>query len=202
MSAKAELLVRLPGRPRDERATKAITEAALRQLADIGYGRLSMESVAAEAGVARATVYRRFRDKADLVTAAIAQQAAVWGASQTSKDPRADLKRFLLDFDDRFASSCVELVGALLANREDPTALALHRERVVGPRMEYARGLLQRACELGQLDSDADLDLALEMLVGAVIARAVSGRRSRPGWAGRALDAVWRAMGPSQPGEG
>lgn len=196
ISAQAQVLIRMPGRPRDERATRAITEAALRQLDSVGYGRLSMESVAAEAGVARATVYRRFRDKADLVTAAIAQSAAVEKSARSSKDPRADLKRFLLDFEDRFASSCVELVGALLANREDPGPLELHRERVVSPRLDYARGLLERARELGQLGSDADLDLALEMLVGSVIARAVSGRSSRPGWAGRALDAIWDAMGP------
>ena len=64
--------LRPPGRPRDERATRAITEAALRQLAEHGYARISMESIASEAGVARATVYRRYRDKADLITAAIA----------------------------------------------------------------------------------------------------------------------------------
>ena len=63
---------RVRGRPRDERVTRAITEAALRQLLDEGYARLSMESVASEAGVSRATIYRRFKDKADLVTAAIA----------------------------------------------------------------------------------------------------------------------------------
>ena len=42
-------------------------------------------------------------------------------------------------------------------------------------RRAYARGLLQRACELGELDPNTDLDLALDMLVGVVIARAVSG---------------------------
>ena len=51
-----------PGRPRDERATSAITDAAVRQLNVLGYANVSMESVAAEAGVARATVYRRYRD--------------------------------------------------------------------------------------------------------------------------------------------
>jgi len=63
------------GRPRDAQATRAITEAALRQLAASGYAGVSMESIASEAGVARATVYRRFRDKADLITAAIADNA-------------------------------------------------------------------------------------------------------------------------------
>jgi AcrR family transcriptional regulator len=231
---------RARGRPRDERVTQAITEAALRQLQDEGYARLSMESVASEAGVARATVYRRFKDKADLVTAAIAgyaglgpalgvpgggaeaaagtagaagPQGAVSGpgarglvgamtpvpgiapvAGQTglSGHPRADLERFLLDFDDRFNRSCIEVLGGLLADREDPTALALHRERVIEPRRAYARALLEQARDSGELDPKADLDLALDMLTGVVIARAVGGRDLEPGWARRALDLVWR----------
>ena len=65
-----------PGRPRDQRASTAITEAALRQLNELGYAKVSMESVAGEAGVARATIYRRYRDKADLITAAIASNSS------------------------------------------------------------------------------------------------------------------------------
>jgi len=196
LSITEAVVVRPPGRPRDERATQAITDAALRQLEESGYGKLSMESVAAEAGVARATIYRRYQDKADLVTAAIATRAAVEESPTSLKDPRGALKRFLNDFEGRFACSCVELIGALLANREDATALALHRQRVIAPRTSYATALLERARDLGQLRHDADIDLALEMLVGAVIARAVSGRRTRTGWADRALDAIWTAMGP------
>ncbi|MGH9030377.1 MAG: TetR/AcrR family transcriptional regulator [Acidimicrobiales bacterium] len=189
---------RSPGRPRDQAATRAITDAALRQLMDVGYGRLSMESVASEAGVARATVYRRFKDKADLVTAAIALHAGPGSTTDPSGDPRADLERFLVEFDDRFNRSCIEVLGGLLADREDPRALALHRQRVIAPRKAYARSLLERARELGELDRDADVDLALDMLVGAVIARAVSGDESRERWAERALDSVWRGMGPRQ----
>jgi len=198
LSATGEIIVRAPGRPRNERADQAITDAALHQLDEIGFGKLSMESVAAEAGVARATVYRRYRDKADLVTAAITKAATAYASPSSSKDPRTDLKRFLVDFDRRFATSCVELIGALLGNREEPGALALHRERVIAPRIAYVRALLRRACELGQLREDADVDMALEMLVGSVIARAVSGRQSRPGWAERALEVVWHAMGAGE----
>jgi AcrR family transcriptional regulator len=189
------------GRPRDERVTQAITEAALRQLMDEGYTRLSMESVASEAGVARATVYRRFKDKADLVTAAIASYAGPGPSSGDSgpplgdSGPGADLERFLLDFDDRFNRSCIEVLGGLLADREDPTALALHRERVIEPRRAYARALLEQARESGQLDANADLDLALDMLIGVVIARAIGGRELEPGWARHALDLVWRGAG-------
>ncbi|HEX3948209.1 MAG TPA: TetR/AcrR family transcriptional regulator [Acidimicrobiales bacterium] len=184
-------------RPRDERASQAITEAAQRQLAELGYANLSMESVAAEAGVARATVYRRYRDKADLVTAAIAANGGGDFPGEASQDPRADLVRFLVEFDGRFAEHCLEVLGALLGSREDPGALSLHRERVIDPRMGYARALLVRARELGLTDPTADPDLVLQMLTGAVFARRVSGVPPEDGWIERAVDLVWPAMVPA-----
>jgi AcrR family transcriptional regulator len=188
---------RRPGRPRDERVSSAITAVALRQLRELGYGRVSMESVAGEAGVARATIYRRYRDKADLITAAIADNSRSHLVDRPSDDPRGDLVAYLEEFDQRFAEGCLEVVGTLIGMRQDPWALDLHRQRVVGPRMGYVRTLLVRAQELGQLRDDADLDLALQMLVGSVFARRVAGERTVAGWAERAADAIWAGMGPA-----
>ena len=188
---------RAPGRPRDARASEAIDLAALHQLAEVGYARVTMEGIAAEAGVARATVYRRYRDKADLVTSAIAGAIGPLPDPCASADPRADLVGYLNEFDARFADHCVEVLGALLGAREDPGALALHRSRVIAPRLAHARGLLLRGRDLGQLRADADVELALEMLVGAVLARRVAGVASARGWAERAVDAVWRGWAPT-----
>ena len=163
----------------------------------MGYAKVSMESVASEAGVARATIYRRYRDKADLITAAIAGNSTAHLVEGPSDDPRADLIAYLEEFDQRFAEGCLEVVGTLIGMREDPSALDLHRQRVVGPRMAYKRSLLERAQELGQLRADADLDLALQMLTGSVFARRVAGQPSQPGWAERAVDTVWVGMGPA-----
>ena len=187
------------GRPRDERVSSAITAAALRQLDELGYAKVSMEGVAAEAGVARATVYRRYQDKADLLTAAIAENSTTHLATAVSTDPRGDLVAYLRDFDRRYAVGCLEVVGTLIGMREDPRALDLHRQRVVAPRMAYTGALLQRARELGQLRPDADLDLALQMLTGSVFARRVSGQDSPDGWAERAVDTIWAGMGPARP---
>jgi len=186
---------RSPGRPRDEQATAAITEAALRQLEDLGYVRMSMESVATEAGVARATVYRRFRDKADLVTAAIANRGGP-GPDEPSDDPRQDLVTFLEEFDQRFGESCVEVVGALIGSRDERQALELHRQRVVRPRVARARALVVRAQELGQLAGDVDPDLAVQLLTGSVFARRVAGIPSDPDWAVRAVDMLRSRAGP------
>jgi AcrR family transcriptional regulator len=183
--------LRPPGRPRDERATEAIIEAALRQLATHGYARISMESVASEAGVARATVYRRFKDKADLITTAIATGPAGAPNENPSGDPRADLIAYLEDFDERFGESCVEVIGSLLGSRDEHAALQLHRQRVVEPRTAYVRGLLVRAQNLDLLAVDIDVDLAVQMLAGSVFARRVIGTPSTPDWARRAVDMIW-----------
>ncbi|HLN42084.1 MAG TPA: TetR/AcrR family transcriptional regulator [Acidimicrobiales bacterium] len=168
-----------------------MTEAALRQLAEVGYARVSMESIAGEAGVARATVYRRFKDKADLITTAIAEKPGTRFPEEPSDDPRADLIVYLEAFDERFGESCVEVIGTLLGSREEREALALHRQRVVEPRTAYVRALLVRAQDLGGLSAELDVDLAVQMLTGSVLARRVSGVQSPPDWAPRAVDMVW-----------
>lgn len=181
---RADSAVRVVGRPRDERASGAITAAALSQLARLGYAGMSMDSVATEAGVGRATVYRRYRDKADLVTAAVATKV---DAPPSSQCPLADLIAYLDDLDARVAEPCLEVIGSLLGAREDPAAMALHRERVVTPRVAYLRSLLTRAVAAGLVAADADLDVTLDMLLGAVFARRIVGVPPARGWAARAV---------------
>jgi AcrR family transcriptional regulator len=183
---------RSPGRPRDQRADQAIAAATLRQLDEVGYVKLSMESIANEAGVARATVYRRYADKADLVTAVIAADVGGQFPCRPSRDPRADLIHYLEEFDARFGESCLEVIGTLLASREDRDALDLHRRRIVAPRTAFARGLLEQAQAMGLLDASLDAELAIEMLAGAVFARRVHGTASSKGWARSAVDMLWR----------
>jgi AcrR family transcriptional regulator len=187
---------RPPGRPRNERASEAISEAALRQLDRLGFGQMTMESIALEAGVSRATIYRRYRDKADVVTDAIAGAAAVQPASDGRADPRRALVRFLEAFDGRFAESCLEVIGGLVGDRSAPHALEMHRKRVVKPRTDYALSLLEEAQRRGELAPDADLGLAMQMLAGSVFFRRVGGQQASPGWAEKAVEAIWRGMAP------
>ena len=72
--------------------------------------------------------------------------------------------------------------------------MELHRQRVVGPRLAWARRVLERARTRGDLADGVDLDLTLQMLVGSVFARRVAGVASEPGWARRAVDVVCRAQ--------
>jgi AcrR family transcriptional regulator len=180
------------GRPRDEEATRAIAEVALRQLDELGYARMSMESIANEAGVSRATVYRRYKDKADLITATIAGNVGSKFSDGLSDDPRAELVEYLDQFDKRFGQGCLEVIGTLLASHEQGEGLALHRQRIVEPRIAHVRRLLVRAQEFGVLATDIDVDLAVEMLAGSVFARRIHGTLSSHDWAQRAVEMIWR----------
>jgi AcrR family transcriptional regulator len=141
--------------------------------------------------VARATIYRRFRDKADLITAAIASNPGGQFPETPSTNPRGDLIDFLELFDERFGEACIEVIGTLLGSREERAALELHRHRVVHPRTAHLRSLLEAGRAQGRLRADLDVDLAVEMLAGSVLARRVGGVPSAPGWARRAVAMVW-----------
>src|SRR5437588_8764392 len=81
---------RRPGARKDPEADRLILETTHRLLREHGYDRLTIDRVAREAGVARTTVYRRYRDKADLVSAAI-QTMSDRSKRPNSGDARRDL---------------------------------------------------------------------------------------------------------------
>jgi AcrR family transcriptional regulator len=183
---------RHPGRPRDEAVTRAIHEVARRQLREVGFGRMTLEGIAAEAGVARATIYRRYRDLADLVTAAIAAAVELPDPAARSTDPRRDLIAFLEQLDACVGEEAIEVMGSLLASRAASDAIERHRRRVVGPKTAYVRGLMAEAQARRELAADLDTELAIQMLVGSVFARRISGSTVAPGWAERAVAMIWR----------
>src|SRR5438876_10564130 len=99
----------------DPEADRLLLEAAKRQLREVGYARLTMDAVARQAGVARTTLYRRYRDKADLVSAAIVRQPT---GGADSGDARRDLVAHL---DNARRNFDMSLAGTLLMEeRHDP----------------------------------------------------------------------------------
>ena len=167
---------RAPGRPRSERVDEAILAAARAELAERGYARMSVDAVAARAGVSKPTVYLRHPTKADLATAAIASMRAEPRPGPTA-DVRADLIAHL-----RLLRVGLErpygmaTLGTVLAEEhETPELLALFRERLVKPRRRELRAVLEAARERGDLRADANLDVAVNALVGAFFARYLAG---------------------------
>ena len=83
------------GRPRDPSRDGVIRAAILRLLADVGYNALTMDAVAAEAGVGKATIYRRWRTKSDLVVDTIAEMNRAETQLPDTGSLEADLRQLL-----------------------------------------------------------------------------------------------------------
>jgi AcrR family transcriptional regulator len=174
--ARKETRTRPPGRPRSADVDEAILAAAVAELGERGYARMSMDAVAARAGVSKPTVYLRHPTKADLATAAIASMRAEPRPAPTD-DVRGDLIKHL-----RLLRAGLErpngttMLGTVLAEEhETPELLALFRERLVAPRRRELRAVLEAARDRGDLRPGADLDAAVTALVGAFFARYLGG---------------------------
>ena len=164
------------GRPRSVAVDEAILAAARAELGERGYARMSVDAVAARAGVSKPTVYLRHRTKADLATAAIASMR-VRPRPEPTDDVRADLIAHL-----RLLRAGLErpfgmaMFGTVLAEEhETPELLALFRERLVAPRRRELRAVLEAARERGELRDGANVEIAVTALVGAFFARYLAG---------------------------
>jgi AcrR family transcriptional regulator len=176
------------GRPRSAALDERILAVTLEHLRRRGYHDLSMEQVACAAGVGKATIYRRYHNKADLATAALASVSSEKFATPLPDDTRAALVEHLRRFESGVATVGMGALGSLLDER-DPEALELHRERTIRRGEERSRAILRRAQERGEIRADADVDIAMEMLVGSFFARRLNGRDA-PDWAAAAVDTL------------
>src|SRR3984885_889006 len=143
---------RRPGRPRSEQAEQAILEAAIEAVGDRGIDGVSCEDVAARAGVGKATLYRRWPGKEDLLIAAFAALKRPLPEPR-GESVREDLIRLLTvvaedAHDPRYAQQYALLHGA---GERYPRLVAGYKERVVEPRRELVRTVLRRGVASGEL---------------------------------------------------
>lgn len=163
------------GRPRLTEVDQAILSAALRLIARDGYVGMTMDGVAEEAGVSKATIYLRFRHKPDLATAAIGE-LKVRPAPEETGDLVADLRSRLTNWKRSVHELGLQIVGTMLTEEQrHPEFLQLLRERIMRPRRRLIREVLQHAIDRGEVRPDADLEVVIEMLFGSFYARQLAG---------------------------
>jgi AcrR family transcriptional regulator len=162
---------RRPGRPRSEHADHAIMSAALDLFAESGPAGLCMEQVAARAGVGKATIYRRWHGKEDMLLDGLAELAAPLPLPQ-GKSVRADLIALLDAMCKEAADPRRVRLTALLQGegRQYPRLKARYLETVVQPRREAIRTVIRRGVATGELRENTDIDAAMHLLNGAMLA--------------------------------
>jgi AcrR family transcriptional regulator len=163
---------RTPGRPRSEDARKAILRSTLRLLQETGFPDLSIEAIATDADVGKATVYRWWPNKAALVADAFSSSAdeelRFPNTGSVRDDVSIQMKHLIRVLRGRRGRIVAALIGG---GQSDPELIQAFRDRFMMPRRQEAYETLRRGISRGELPADLDLDLTLDTLYGAVYMR-------------------------------
>jgi AcrR family transcriptional regulator len=165
------------GRPRSEEAHQAILDATLALLEEVGFSALTVEGVAARAGVGKATIYRRWPSKVPLVVEAFGGLPSF--VDFDTGTLAGDLKAMLRAYIDLFNKTPLATVlPALASERAHDPALAELFNPVLRQRRSPLLNALQRARDRGEIGPDVDLELAADLIVGPITVRLFfTGRR-------------------------
>lgn len=189
---------------RGEARTDAILDAALELMAATGYERLTIDAVAARAGASKATIYRRWPGKPELVMAALSRQGTAATAEVDTGDLRGDLAQAIKQMRDSLASQDGALILGLLNAMRENGELAEHvRGQVLSAKRSVIGALVARAIERGELPARADHELASEIAAALVFTRIlVTGQPLDDTEVARIVDAVLMPVLTSDSGKG
>ena len=201
MSAPLQTGIRRAGRARDPLIDARILAIAREQLSASGYDAMSLAAVAHAAGTTRQALYRRWATKADLA-AAVVSDTVDTGKGTPTDAPFDDLVAELKNFQHGVSRpGRMSLVGTMLQDNTSPELRSRYQEQVIAPRRFRIRSYLLRAQQLGLIDSNADLDVAVTLCTGSWYARALAGIAPPHDWPRRTAILVWRAVGGTPPAD-
>ncbi len=157
---------RKPGRPRDARADEAILAATLKLVSEHGVAGLNVDAVAAEAGCSKATIYRRWASKEELVVEALSSGVAPIEVPDCGS-VRAELELYFDKMLERFAKGRVDVVPQLVQAGTANAALRASLEEYMRERQKSLRAILRRGVARGEVSRDLDQALVIDVLLGA-----------------------------------
>jgi AcrR family transcriptional regulator len=159
--------VRRPGRPRSEKARRAILTSSLAELRRRGYADLTIEGIAARAGVGKQTIYRWWSSKAEVVLEAVLDRAESTIAVPDEGSLPADLTRFLTATFRQHGQRPI-LVALMAQSVLDPSFAKAFRERFLFSRRATLRGIFERAADRGEIDGGIDLEFLVDVVYGVL----------------------------------
>ena len=150
------------GRKRDHTRDPEILDAALAVLAESGYDAMTMDMVATRAKAGKATLYRRWPSKAELVIEAVACMKQAQSSLSEMPDTgtlRGDLVALIRPHSLEDSERKMQVMGGLVSMlSRDPGLAEAVNEAITEPRARLNRLLMERAIERGEIRADADLD--------------------------------------------
>jgi len=181
-------------RPFDPHVDHAIATATRGLLAERGYAGTSMEAVARRAGVGKPALYRRYRDKVELVMSAVSRQLPRLDPPDVG-DTRAELWRAVEQGLPADGASYVSLIGGLVAERErHPELIDAFRRAILIPRRATVARIIARGQARGDVRPDLDLEAAVDLMAGPFLARVFAGLDTGTEWRQAAFEMWWETI--------
>ena len=160
------------GRPRSPETREKILKAAYEMLNEVGFMDLTMEGVAARAGVGKPTVYRRWKSKTALAMDAflesVTPEIAFPDTGAVKEDFREQMQKLVQVMNSRRGEVLANVIGCGQSNSE---LIAEFRDNWLIPRREDAKRIFQRGVERGELRKDIDVEVAIDALYSPLFYR-------------------------------
>jgi len=190
------------GRPREARADRAIITAALELMAEHGLQALRVDDVARHAGVGKATIYRRYRSKDQLVTDAVGalvnQEIEIPDSGSTREDLLVLMREAVELYSGTLAAKLMPAVVEEMSRNAELAAIA--RDRFLTGRRAALRAVFERAITRGDLRRDLDVGFALDVLAGPLFYRLlITGGPIDEGLAQAVVELILRGLSPTSP---
>src|SRR3954454_7312801 len=202
-STSARSGARRVGRPREARADRAILTAALELMAEPGVRALRVDDVSRRAGVGKATIYRRYRSKDQLVTEAVGalvnQVIEIPDSGSTREDLLVLMREAVGLYSGTLAAKLMPGIVDEMSRNGELAAIA--RARFLTARRAAWRAVFVRGIERGDLRRDLDADFALDVLAGPLFYRLlITGGPIDEHLAQAVVELILRGLSPISPG--
>ena len=188
-----------PGRPPSQAARQAVLDTAYRILMDEGLARLTIERVAAEAGVGKPTIYRTWTNAQDLAMAAFMAQPEAEFAEPRAKSARAAWVAHVAAVIRTLATNRGRQITLTMASADPDSELAkAFRNQVILKSREAGRRLIALAVQTGEMRAPPDIETVLDMVYGPLFFRLLAGHLPlSPAFAAQLVDTLFDGVAAS-----
>lgn len=158
---------------RRARTERRFLDATRELLAEAGFASLTVEGVAARAGVAKTTIYRRYRSRTDLALAVLLDMVGDVSTQPYAEDTPTELVRLVDRTVDLMGTSVMGQImkGLVSEVAADPELAQVYRARVVKHRLEEVSALVERGISRGELRAGLDPEMVTDLLLGPIYYR-------------------------------
>lgn len=160
------------GRPRSEQATRSVLKAVLSLGEEMGFGNITVEGIAAQTGVAKTTIYRRWPNVSSIVVDALLAEMTLTAPLEVRSTARENLTWAMLKLARAFRGRQGKILRELICRSQNDEALQdAIRSRLFAPRRSASEAIIMKGIEQGELRADVDVDVMLDALFGPIYYR-------------------------------